>query len=70
MMRFSPKNLMIIGFFCVFIGAVIPWMIVLRVLESTFFLNFLSYFGTVAGIFLGMVGAATYVREVRNKNKD
>ena len=43
-------------------GMVLPWLIVLRVLESTFFLNFFSFGVSVAGLFMGMVGAALYVR--------
>lgn len=70
MLRYSPKTLMIVGFFLVLAGAVLPWLMVLQVLKSTFFLNFFSYFGTVAGLFLGMIGAATYIREVRSKKKE
>jgi hypothetical protein len=62
MMRIHPKRLILIGFFLVLAGAVLPFLMVIQVLESTFFLNFFSFGATMAGLLLGMVGAATYVR--------
>jgi len=41
---------------------------VMQILKSTFFLNFFSYGATVAGIFLGLIGATQYVQEHRGKN--
>jgi energy-coupling factor transporter transmembrane protein EcfT len=41
---------------------VLAWLLFLRILPSTFFLNFLSYTTSVAGVFLGLVGSAMYVR--------
>lgn len=66
-----PVNrLIVIGFFLVLIGAVLPFMIVLKFLPSTFFLNFLAYFASVIGIFLGVIGVATHVGEKRKKGND
>ena len=62
MISLSPGKMIVIGFFMVLTGMVLPWLIVLRVLESTFFLNFFSFGVSVAGLFMGMVGAALYVR--------
>ena len=62
MMRIHPKRIILIGFFLVLAGVVLPFLMVIQVLESTFFLNFFSFFATMAGLLLGMVGAATYVR--------
>lgn len=58
----NPKRLILIGFFLVLAGAVLPFLMVIQVFESTFFLNFFSFGATMAGLLLGMVGAATYVR--------
>lgn len=58
----DPKRLILIGFFLVLAGAVLPFLMVIQVFESTFFLNFFSFGATMAGLLLGMVGAATYVR--------
>lgn len=57
-----PKRLIVVGFFLVLFGFVAPFLIVLGVLESTFFLNFISYAASVAGLFMGMIGAAWMTR--------
>lgn len=66
----SPVGLMVIGFFLVVTGVVIPFMIILDLLPSTFFLNFLSYAASVAGLLLGVVGSAQYVAVKRRKDDD
>ena len=62
MKTIQPPHLILIGFFLVLAGVVLPFLMVLQVLESTFLLNFASFFATMAGLLLGMAGAATYVR--------
>jgi hypothetical protein len=57
-----PRNLILIGFVLVLLGFVVPFLMVLQVLESTLLLNFLSYGASVIGLSLGMIGAAMYVR--------
>ena len=59
----SPRLLLGLGLFLMILGIVIPFLIVLRVLESTFFLNFFSWGASVAGLFLGIIGVATWVRK-------
>ncbi len=46
----------------VVLGAVLPFLMVLRILPSTFFLAFLSYAASVSGLFLGLLGISIYVR--------
>ena len=58
----------LIGFVLVVLGAVLPFLLVMRVIESTFFINFLAYGISVGGLFLGFIGAALYVNERRGKN--
>ena len=62
MKSIHPKRLILIGFFLVLAGAVLPFLMVIQVLKSTFFLNFFSFGATMSGLLLGMIGAATYVR--------
>lgn len=64
------NRLIILGFFMVVIGAVLPFLIVMRILPSTFLLNFLAYTTSTVGIFLGVIGVAMYVGEERRKNRD
>lgn len=66
-----PVNrFILIGFVMVVVGAVLPFLIVMRILPSTFLLNFLSYGTSTVGIFLAVIGVAMYVGEKRRKDKD
>ena len=57
-----PGTTLLVGFLLVTLGMVLAWLLFLRILPSTFFLNFLSFGSSVAGTFLGMVGVAMYVK--------
>jgi hypothetical protein len=65
--RLDPRHLIAIGFVLVLLGFVIPFLMVIRVIESSFLLGFLSYGGSVTGLFLGLIGAAWYTRTRRSK---
>jgi len=56
----NPRFLLIAGFFLVLFGAAAPFLMVIGVFESTFFLNFLSFGASVVGLFLGLLGIAMY----------
>jgi hypothetical protein len=58
----GPVGLMLIGLFLSVMGVVLPLLMVIHVVTSTFFLNFLAYGAMVTGLFLGIIGAATYAR--------
>lgn len=60
MTSLDPKYLLPIGFLLVLFGAVAPFLMVMGVLESTFFLNFLSFAASIVGLFLGLLGIALY----------
>ena len=64
------NRFVVIGFLLVLAGAVLPFLMVLEILPSTFFLNFLAFGASTAGIFLGVIGVATHVGENRRKNRD
>lgn len=64
----QPKPFIFIGFFLVLFGFVGPLLMVVGVLESTFFLNFLSYAASVGGLFMGIIGAAWYTRIKRRRD--
>lgn len=66
-MTLSPLKIILIGFVLVVLGVVLPFLMVLHILESTFFLNFFSYGASLVGLFLGLIGSAYYVR--LNKKK-
>jgi hypothetical protein len=58
----NPKTLLIVGFFLMVAGIVLPFLMVIQVLESTFFLNFFSFGAQVVGMFLGFIGSVMYIR--------
>jgi len=65
MMHLSPVQLILIGFILSVMGVVLPLLMVIHIIESTFFINFVSYISSVVGLFLGIIGAASYIREHR-----
>ena len=62
----SSRFLLFLGLFLMVLGIVLPFLIVIKILESTFFLNFFSWGASVAGLALGMVGFAMYSRNRRD----
>jgi hypothetical protein len=63
------EYLILIGFVMVLLGAILPFLMVMRIITSTFFLNFFSYGMSVLGLFLGLIGSAYFVRYHRRKNR-
>ncbi len=49
-------------------GVIVPLLMVIHIIESTFFLVFTSYGISVSGLYLGIIGVAQYV-QVRKKDK-
>ena len=65
MIRLPPWSLIVIGFLLSLTGVILPFLIVIHLVPSTFFLNFLSYGASITGLFLGIIGASLYVRGSR-----
>ena len=55
----SPRLLLSLGVILMLLGAVLPFLMGLHVLKSTFFLNFFAWGASVAGMFLGTIGIAS-----------
>jgi hypothetical protein len=64
-----PKRLIAIGFVLVMLGFVVPFLMVLDIIVSTFVLNFLSYGASISGLLLGILGTAGYAR-LRKEKED
>jgi len=62
-----PWQFILLGFILSMLGVIFPFLMVIQVLPSTFFLNFFSYTSSITGLFLGMIGASRYVKENREK---
>lgn len=64
-----PGRLIALAIFLLLFGFVMPFLIVLEVVKSTFFLNFLSFGASVLGLYLGVTGIVAY-RGKEQKNHD
>ena len=62
----SPRLLLILGVSLMLLGIALPFLMVIQVLESTFFLNFFSWGASVAGLALGTIGFAIWSKGRRD----
>jgi hypothetical protein len=62
------RLILIIAFILLLIGVVLPILMTMRIITSTYFLNFLSFFCSLAGSILGFVGTA-YLAVSRRKKR-
>jgi hypothetical protein len=51
-----PSRLIAIGFGLLVIGAVLPFLMVIELVESTLFLDFLAVVCTIGGLTVGLLG--------------
>lgn len=58
--RLKPRRLIAVGSCLVLAGWVVPFLMVLRVLEASFALLFLGYAALLSGMVVGLVGAVQY----------
>jgi hypothetical protein len=58
----SPRPLLSLGVTLMLLGIILPFLMLIHVLESTFFLNFFSWGASVAGLAFGTIGFAMYSR--------
>jgi hypothetical protein len=63
-----PTLLLVVAALLMILGVVLPLLMVMKVLESTFFLNFLSYGSSTLGLLLGVVSVAA--SRLKQKKKD
>ena len=54
----NPRLLLTLGLLMMFAGILLPFLMVIKILESTFFMNFFSWGLSSAGLAIGMVGFA------------
>ncbi len=63
-----PWVTILIGFLLVLLGAVLAWLMALRLIPTTnFILPFISYAASISGLLLGFVGGALLIRTNRKK---
>lgn len=64
MKQMAPIKLIALGVILLIIGFLLPFLMVIRVLEPSFFLSFLSYASSLVGLILGLLGAIQLKRTV------
>jgi hypothetical protein len=67
MMLDRPERLIAIAVIMLLFGCVAPFLMVIQVVQSTFFLNFLAFGSSVAGLFIGIIGIAQMRGRIKNK---
>jgi len=65
-----PALFLWIAFLMLLFGCVMPFLMVLEIVPSTLWLNFLSFAMSTAGLFLGIIATSAYRRKQRNKKDE
>lgn len=58
----KSRKLLAIGIGLMIVGVALPFLMVIRLLESTLFLNFLAHGCSMTGLITGFIGVARYFR--------
>jgi hypothetical protein len=66
----NPTRWLWIASVMLVLGAVLPFLIVIKVLANTLWLSFFSYAVSVGGLFLGMIALSGVVGERRRDEED
>jgi hypothetical protein len=61
----SPRFLLGLGVVLMLLGIILPFLMVIKLLESTFLLNFFSWGASVTGLAFGTIGFAMYSKGKR-----
>lgn len=64
------RKLIFIGFLMVLFGFIVPFLMVIKLMEPSYFWGFLSYGVSVAGLFVGLIGGSQYVRVHRKRDDE
>ena len=65
-----PGRVLAIAIAMMIFGVLMPFLMVLHLVESTFFLNFLSFIASTLGFYLGIIGFASFrAKSKRDKDK-
>jgi len=63
-------KLIVFGAALLFIGVALPFAMVIRILESTFFFNFLAAISSVLGLLVGFIGIVELYQENKKDKFD
>jgi heme/copper-type cytochrome/quinol oxidase subunit 2 len=69
----KPNWLLLIGFILVVFGWIVPFLTTAQIIPSNLILLFISFFASVAGLFLGVIGIAMIAakrKRLRDQQQD
>jgi len=66
-LHWPPWKIIVLGLVMSILGMVFPFLMVLQVIKSTIFLNFLSYGLSVGGLIIGFAGMTLIIKLNRKK---
>lgn len=66
----NPRFLIVLGLILLFSGVIIPFLMVIHMLEPTFPLIFISSGSSTLGLALGMIGLTQYSGESKRRDKN
>ncbi len=67
--RWPPWKMIVVGGVMMLVSVILPLLMVLQILQSTFFWNFLAYGLSVAGLLIGYIGMVSMIKIRRGKDK-
>lgn len=62
MIQMHPKGMMFLGIGLMIFGVAAPFLMIIKVLETSFWLSFLSYAASIVGMVLGFLGLFMYTK--------
>ena len=68
-LKWQPWKMILLGGVMMLVSMMLPWLMVLQIVRSTFFLNFLAYGLSVAGLLIGFIGMVSVVKIRRTQQK-
>lgn len=69
-MHASPIRLMIYGFLLLLVGFLAAFGMVVKLIDSSFFVFFASYAASIIGLILGLFGVTGFTQRERRKGQD
>lgn len=69
MFRLSSTHMIIIGVILLLVGVILPLLMVVKIITSTYFLNFLAFACSLVGMVLGFLGLFSMVKTRRDRIK-
>ncbi len=56
----KPTKLILIGSALLLLGVILPFLMILHIVKTSFLLSFLTYAAQVSGLFIGTLGAFSF----------